>query len=357
MANPWDVRHNTSLILKGYLKREKEQYQKHPDKGMRNLTIDEVSFYLETKDLYKQMGIMITELIVARRLLDKHGDRTLRYISNNLYRIAASLSSQRKLLSAVQISYKSVAPRVEEMNAIRKTMTDIYTRLEYLNKTIVPENVMLTPIQEYLNIIGGTDAFRKELYDIFRSVKDLVDTQKNEPEEFAKYAEHIFKEVQKNGLEDEYRERLSEYVRIEDARRMKVEAEKLHEKTEREHNDAEQGLVIFEREFYKCLRELKSNDRIGISEKTIASIVQRKNGRAGHYILCCKIHPSTGLVFQYVSSSGYLTKSLGSATRYVDTEKMQTMLEKMREKYPNMAFDTVDLEDPYGNTSIIERVV
>lgn len=355
-AYGYERKKKMDIILREYLDRNKIVFTK--DLTERARTQKENEILLETKHLWKQLGVLIIEMIMIRDALRRHGTRELRYITNNINRIIFSVVKQRRLVDAVALRFRYFEPKDQETEAILELIKYTRERIERLKTKIIPENIELTFLKEYADIIGGMDAFNAEIRTVFYAKKDeLFDEKGNGRAPLYDYLDQIYSVVQEHEQIEHYKERLNNYLEIEQKRQNAIKEEKLKEKNEYEHNESSQGLMLFCQMFYKCLRGHQGeNERIGIKRGTIVNMLIRHE-RKGFVILSCKLHPSSGFVYRYYGSNGYAVISLSQAKIFDTLEEANRTAEDLQNRYPASAYTVVDISDEFGNTSCVERVV
>ena len=327
---------------------------------VRDMTTNEQAVSLELYHLNRQMGILICELIVIRALLIEQTVNDLKYIANNINRITFSLVRQRKLLQLIRKCYEVTKPDEKEEKAIALFVKDIRTRLDYLRKNSIPSNIELTPLKEYIDILGGEFEFTQELRREFMNRREEMfdEDGNNVYEPMREYANRVVMVVTEKGMIELYRKRLDEYLAIEKAREEKKKQEIRKEKIDFEHNEAVQGMNLFTKALYSCLRSHKENEKIGVYDRSYLKKGGTGLRRCNEYIvLNCRLNKKGELEYRYVDKLGHCVKPFIQATHHSDYEEAEQIAKDHEKRYPNMVFTVFDLSDEFGNMSGVERVV
>lgn len=350
-----DKRNELSKVLHSYVSNNNRKV--FSECQARTMTMQEQVVQLELNHLHKQVGVLICELIVIRVLLLEQGSEDLKYVSNNINRITFSLVGQRRLLNLTKECYRRFAPDPKESESIDLFIQDIRARMEHLRGVSIPSNIELTPLKEYMDIIGGEDKFNQELRNMFYSKREeMFDEKGNVFEPLREYVNHVIKVVTDNNMIEPYQKRLNEYLVIEKEREKKKKQEFLEEKIAYEHNESIQGMNLFSKALYSCIRNHKENRKIGVFDRGKADNSGLKRAQ-GYIVLNCRLNRKGELEYRYVSSSGGCIKPFTSARHFETMEDAKQTAKEYEMKHPNMAFSVFDLSDEFGNTSGVELVI
>lgn len=307
------------------------------DRTVRKLTPAEFETMLNLREDEKAINLCMTEMIFTKAVIYKLKINDLIWVMNNFGRIISSLGKQKDLLYAVRASFSYCKPDADEMKAIKKLSEDIRKRIDYLNKVPVPENIRLTPIQDYMDLLGA-DTFIREVKTVFPASKDLYQAQKNG--EIEKYITDMLDTLEQAGKADLYKERLGAYVSMVQKRKEKAEAEKEAEQFEIAKNEAENGIDLFRELFFKGIRNIQGVEKIGLAKTAITHHLI--HGHRGKFcILCCGLAKNGKLMYRYMKKSGEASKSFQGCALYNDLAEAGEALKGFQTIYPDRAFTAV----------------
>ena len=147
------------------------------EKTVRKMSPEEFKTVLELREVKKAVNLCMTEMVFTKAVIYKLKINDLMWVMNNFCRIISSLGKQKEFLNAVSAAYSYRKPDADEKKAVEKVIADILKRIEYLNKVPIPENIRLTPIQDYMDLLGA-DTFIREVKTVFPASKDLYQAQR-----------------------------------------------------------------------------------------------------------------------------------------------------------------------------------
>ena len=153
----------SSYELNQYLDRAR---QEDGAKTIRKLTADELEAIHELGKQYKEFNRVIMELLVIINVLTRLRQTELYYIVANARRIIQSLARQRNKGYVIKKALAIVKPKDDVMPEIRRFIAVSRRRMDYIRQTIIPENLDLTPIKEYVKLIGA-ESFASAVYERF----------------------------------------------------------------------------------------------------------------------------------------------------------------------------------------------
>lgn len=304
--------------------------------NLRNLTPDEMNLYIELREVKKAANLCMTELIFTKHVINRLKISDLYWVSNNFERITKSLFKQRDLIRAVSASVMRRKPKPEEKAAIAGLIKDIRKRIDYLNSIPIPENIRLTPIQDYLDLTGGK-SFIDEVKTEFNGAKDLFESPENG--RMDEYIAGMMDTLKKAGKAEAYKERLAAYTKRAQERLAKDKAEKEAEKKAVALNESINGIDLFRESFFKGIRTLEGSSRINLSATAVNS--QLKRGNRGKFcILCCKFTKGK-LRFRYMLANGNDSPSFQNVGLYTDLQEAINAMNGFQNMYPDRAFEVV----------------
>lgn len=310
-------------------------------KIMRNLSCEEMEWIDLLRKRGRELNALIVELITIRQLLRKMNEPKLFYISENLNRIMFSLKKQRDFAVALKNTIFSVEPYPQEIPLIKDFMTRVETRINYLRNSIIPENLELTPIKEYLEIMGVKD-FTEDIYRRFGSRMNMYDANTERNDELEQYMMDILLTVHNRGLDDKYKERLSKYIEQEDKRLTQKKLEKKQEKLDKDISLAKDGMDAFQRMFHKGIRSLKGCSTIKMGWQSVEKKLD-EYGRDAYVILCCYVFNGK-CVYRYVGEDHDLTNTFFKAKAFKEGFEATDIMAELEKKYPEKVFDVVKLD-------------
>jgi len=304
--------------------------------NLRNLTPDELKLYIELREAKKAENLCMTELIFTKNVIRRLNIQDLYWVCNNFERITHSLFKQRDLIKAVSASLMRRKPEPEEKAAIVGLIKDIRKRIDYLNSIPIPENIRLTPIQDYLDLTGGK-SFADEVKTEFAGAKDLFESRENG--KMDEYITEMIDTLEKAGKAEAYKERLAVYTKRAKEKIEKAKAEKEAEKKAVALNESINGIDLFREQFFKGIRTLQGSSRINLSATAVNS--QLKRGNRGKFcILCCKFTQGK-IRFRYMLANGNESPSFQNVGLYDNLEEAAKAMRNFQKAYPDRAFEAV----------------
>lgn len=324
---------SSDWALQDYLKRSLSP----EGKTIREMTPAEFETVLQIREVKKAVNLCMTEMIFTKTVIQRLKINDLMWVVNNFGRIIMSLGKQKELIKAVSAAYFYRKPDEDELKAVEKFLEDIRKRVDYLNRIPVPENIRLTPIQDYMDLLGA-DTFTREVKAVFPTSKDLYQAQKNG--EVDKYISDMMDTLEQAGKAEAYKDRLKIYVDLAQKRKEKIKSEKEAEWTVLAISEAKNGIDLFRELFFKGIRNIQTVDKIGLTKTAISHHLI--NGHRGKFcILCCGLSKNGKLIYRYMKQSGEASKSFQNCTLYDDLPEAAEALKGFQTVYPDRAFTAV----------------
>lgn len=319
------------LILHDFLKKGQKQSK------IRTMTPEELETVMQLREIKKAVNLCMTEMLFIVKCISRLEINELYWISNNFHRIIHSLHKQRDLISAVSAAFSYRKPEPKEFEVITRFIKDIRKRIDFLNSVPVPENLKLTPIQDYMDLIGCKN-FIDEVKRVFPTGKDLYES-KNDGR-MDDYMESIVSALENAGKQEAYKERLEAYISASNDRINKVKEDKRAEKAAYALNESLNGILLFREQFFKGIRTLKGSKEINLSPSAVH--YQLAEGNRGKFcILCCRLVKSR-LAFRYMRSDGKESPSFSSVGLYQSLEEAGKAMDEFKQMYPaDRAFEVV----------------
>ena len=328
----------SSYELNQYLDRAR---QEDGAKTIRKLTADELEAIHELGKQYKEFNRVIMELLVIINVLTRLRQTELYYIVANARRIIQSLARQRNKGYVIKKALAIVKPKDDVMPEIRRFIAVSRRRMDYIRQTIIPENLDLTPIKEYVKLIGA-ESFASAVYERFSEPRRIYAiTSKEDAAAMDAYVDEMIETVRKGGMEQAYKERIQVYIRRADEIAEKREEEKRREKDEERMRLAEEGMMLFYRMFNNGVFTLKGDDRIKMGPEALLRAID-KFGRHSFCVLVCYRH-SGKYVYHYLNERNEETLWFGKAWFYPNEAQAKEAMEAARKRYPKKQYDVVQL--------------
>lgn len=308
---------------------------------LRKMDSADLELYQGISTTEKDFNILATELFCTMSILMKLNNEDLDYVVLNLRRIVNSILKQRNKMHLVKKALSSYRPEGEEVDDIRYFLKTCKDRVKFLRGTALPENLKLTPIAEYLEIIGK-ETLRQDLLERFRTGHALYAMNSGQdPEGLDNYVTEIIRTVKEAGKMNAYEERLGDYIRIADEHRRKRAEEKADQDLQEKLKIAQDEMLNFQRMFNNVSFHWKTYNRIKAGPITMSARIN-KYGRAGKLILCC-YYCKGRVVYRYVNSNLVLCPQFGSAHIYKDEPEAVADMEKLKQEHPDKVFEVVEL--------------
>lgn len=343
----YDKSTNNHYTLKRYIKRSiTEKNEKN------NFGREEMALYMDIRNAIKKESILITEMITLRQMIDKFQRKELYYIINNIQRIVLSLRKQRMFVVVVKIAFETTKPKKEEWDAVADLVKSIDHRIEYLNSVPIPENLMLTPMWEYIQILGGMENFHKDVYKVYQNYKSMIDDRYEGWEMTEDYVNNIMSVVKEHNLDTVYLERLNKYIQKDQEAREKRKKEQETERIQKEKNDTMHAINDFSKAFRKCLIGLQGNEQIHVGSRAIEQRLGRHDRNCA-VILCCYINQKKRMSYSYVTNNeGYTHCKFSAAKTYKSIEEAEKFADEFNRKYPERTYLAVDFASPFSRNNV-----
>ena len=293
-------------------------------KPLRTLTPAEFEMVATMSKLYRDMNTLLTQLITIRTLITAINDRPLRAINGNICRIIHSVTKQRDKIHATKATFAVIRPTPFEIKAIEELINKSITRIEFLEQTIIPENLILTPIYDYLQVKNLT--FKEEIKTRFTTHTALIDAM-HDKETLTAYA---------------YQARLDQYLHARDMKNNTLSEQYEQRDIETRRNAMlHDYMTNFQSAIYDSVSSLHENIVIGIREKGLRSFVN-VNGRKAAMLLCCYMNGDRP-VYKYVTVDGKITEHLTHRCSFKTKTQAEQVKTICSAQYPKRLFDIITL--------------
>ena len=306
-----------------------------PDRPLSSLSEDETRLLMDLRTQIYEMNILLLEIIFINNMLKLRNIPQVYYLERNFWRMTGSVIRQRDKAIKLRYALTKIPLTPEEVTGFKQFHTNTNNRIKYLRETIIPENLAFTPVKEYLEITGE-ESFIKVIYNFFNNDRKAIYAASQNSQN-RDLLDHVLKVVGDAGKLDASRERLEEYVRIDQARSEKIRMEARQEKIESDLYDSEAGLARFQRIFNNSI--MNRDDCYDIRIKRSEIISRLMNGKANYYIILCSYMFHSKYMFRYVSSAGTLVPEFCRAALYKEEGEARAVMEQLQEKHPGRAFD------------------
>lgn len=311
----------------------KEHEKKRP---VRQLDAKELELYHKLRWAKKDANICITEMLLITRIVKRLNEKDLMWVFNNFQRMVSSVKKQRDLISAASAAFMGLKPNDEELAAIKKLCFDFQRRVQYLNTIPIPENIKLTPLQEYIDLIGK-DRFIDDLRREFPTGFDMYDSVHNGKLEA--YISEIMLMLHNSGKDELYRERLAKYVEIANAQKEKAKLEKEEERLAMRKNEAENGIDLFMQLFFKGVKTTQGCSKIGLGEQSLQRAISA--GHRGDFVVLCCGFGNGKLYYRYLRDNGDLGNTFGVAGKYKQKNEAEERMRRAEVSNPDKSFMVV----------------
>lgn len=289
----------------------KNYIQRAEDMPERKLDGQEAELFFELKRTVNsgyRCGKMIGCYIVLINRLPENFD----IIRNNLSTARRSIEKQAGLLYSCKTAFSKAKPDGKETDALKRSITRFDRRQEWIKKTVIEAATDLTPIKEYIKIVGEK-RFDNELRDM---INNRADTEEAELFAFA-----IIETVNKNGMGDEYKDRFIRYTKrwneIENIREEEKNAEK-KKKAERNRDDCETLTHKCTSVLTRKIETLSRYEPLGFTTVGRERILKEGNGESHIVVLGMIIDGS--FRFRYLGKDGRAKPNIGSANIYTEMD-------------------------------------
>ena len=306
-------------------------------KPLRTLTPAEFEIVATMSKLYRDMNTLLTQLITIRTLITAINDKPLWTINGNICRIIHSVTKQRDKIHATKAIFAVICPTPFEIKAIEELISKSVTRIEFLEQTIIPENLILTPIYDYLQVKNLT--FKEEIKTRFTTQTALIDAM-HDKETLTAYVTEIMNTIFQTPNANAYQARLDQYLHARDMKNNTLSEQY-------EQRDIENQRIAMLRDYmtnfqsaiYASISSLHENIVIGIREKGLRSFVNA-NGRKSPMLLCCYMNGDRP-VYKYVTIDGKITEHLTHRCSFKTKTQAEQVKTTCSAQYPKRLFDII----------------
>ena len=288
----------------------------------------------------KELNKLLMEIITISSLIKRFTIQVVgtNYLVCNMVNMGRSVKKQRDKLSLIRTFFLHVQPTANELMAIRVMIEETKKRIIHIRTHVIPGNLELTPVKEYMEI-KGIDSFTDDMYAFFGNSKAIYEASQNGEED--KYADMIYQTVAKAGKLGGAAERLEGFVDSEKARVYKQRLENSRFKIRQKHDAATNGMTIFTRNLYRCVRTLEASKPFGISGKAvIEKFAQERVNQC--IILCCYELHDGHFVYRYINQEGGQEIFLKDAYIF-SSDEAKEMAGQLGVKFPFKAYYICDL--------------
>ncbi len=306
-------------------------------KPFRTLTPAEFETVATMSKLYREMNQLLTQLITIRTIITAINDKPLWTINGNICRIIHSVMKQRDKIHATKATFATSCPTPFEKAAIDALITSSEHRIEFLEKTIIPENLILTPIYDYLQVKQLT--FKEEIKTRFATQTALIDAM-HDKNTLTAYVTEIITTVTQTPHKDAYKARLNQYLHVRD-----MKDNTASDQYERQDIENRRIAILhdymtnFQSAIYTAVASLHENLAIGIRDKGLRSFVNA-NGRKSPMLLCCYIYGDKP-IYKYVTVDGKLTEHLTHRCSFNTKTQAEQVKTACSAQYPKRLFDII----------------
>lgn len=315
-------------IVDDFIKRSKKQIDK-----LRQQDSDEIDICMDIRRVNKSANLCMTELLFVKEVIKRFNYHDLYYVVMNFERIINSVHKQRNFMYALFCAISRTKPSEEEKNAIKSTISKFYKRIAFIHEVPIQENIKLTPIQEYLDIIGETN-FMEEIREIMPTGKEIFESMTNGSMD--RLISSMLTTLKNEGKDELYKGRLSEYTKMIRERCEKEKEEREKERTANAKSEAENGIGLFIELFCRGIRNLKTETSIHLTERSI-----REHLNAGHRgkfcILCCG-YRNGKIMYRYVANGQNIVPRFGNVSLYESIDDANREIASLINAYPDRAF-------------------
>ena len=300
---------------------------------LRQLTNEETEIVLDLRKIKKSANLCMTEMMFVKEVIKRLNITDLYWVVMNFERIIHSVYRQRNMAHAVFAAVSHTQPSDEEKKSIHYFISSFEKRISYINEVPIPENIKLTPIQDYMDIVGASN-FLEEIRTLLPTGKDIFDARTNGTMD--NLISHMMQTLSDAGKDRLYKKRLDEYVDIIRKRAEKDRAERLEERNRKRKSESENGIAVFKELFCKCVRNMNSEKKINLSENAI-----RSHLNAGHRGMLCIL--SCGYIngkysYKYVSDDQRLINRFGDVSLFGTIDEANKAILTLQSIYPTNSF-------------------
>ena len=307
-----------------------------------NVNAEDVELMLEMRTRAQDMNVLIADVLTVTMVLKRLGDKRVYAITNNLFRVVMSLQRQRDKVYATLACFKRLKPEEYERKFISDLCSACVKRVKFIREKILPENISLTPIEEYLEL-AGSESLTDDIFKTVGGRQKLAELMKDGKQDDAMeaYAAHILDVVAKAGKADVYQGRIAKWYARSERIRSDREKELETEKHEAELEKAEEALGQFREALRYAVRELTGRDDAGCPKQTLEKRLAQ--GARGKWVLlrCETVYWKQ--TRRYYTEKGDWNARFLHAKLFASEREAQAVLEAEKAANPWKAYDCVKI--------------
>lgn len=318
-------------IVNDFLTRSQKQIG-----NLRQLDSDEINICMDLRRVKKSANVCMTELCFVKEVIKRLNINDIYYVVMNFERIIHSVYRQRNFMHALFCAISQTKPSEEEKNAIKSSISKFYKRIAFINEVPIQENIKLTPIQDYLDIVGATN-FMEEIREIMPTGKEIFESITNGSMD--SIISNMMTTLKNEGKDELYKARLAEYTKMVRVRHEKEKEERSKERTAKAKNEAENGIGLFKELFCRGIRNLKTEKLIHLEERTIR--VHVNAGHRGKFCILCCGYKNGKIIYRYVLDDQRLGKFFANVSLYETINDANEAITSLLRVYPDKAFTPI----------------
>lgn len=200
----------------------------------RELSSDEMAYVVRLGHICREFTRTRSKINFVNLLLDYIEDRDTIYpVKRNLFTISSSLERQKNLVYSVRMRFLEVKPEKKYIPALTELVHRCEKRIDYVNNTPLKAAIDLTPLKEYIELIGEP-AFNKWVISLFGCEEDVLKAE----------VENVLNILKSKKLDKLYLERLHAYSERDEEIRQKAKEDKLKEREDRDRKVQNDNLEL-----------------------------------------------------------------------------------------------------------------
>lgn len=307
------------------------------DKTRRNMNADDLKMFRDMMAIRKDYNLIAFETLALIAIMKKIGNPKLYPIIINMGRVCNSALKQRDLCYAVSETFVRVEPMIYEVGYINRMQKQMLDRISFVRSYIIPENVLLTPIQDYLEAVGAKcfeDAvvgYYGNRHEVYRATHDDA-----EVEEFIL---NLYETVNAAGKGDAYRERLDKYFERNEKLRESAEIEKKEKRMRSDRAIADDGMYEYRKLFWKTVRAMETCAKIGVSRQAMEKMISKHSRNMFVVVRCHAFHDRP--IYRYLKPDGSWGLTMASAEVFKSEAEANGKVVQFSDQHPEHAYDVI----------------
>lgn len=322
----YDISRMNDRVIRKFI----DDADKASDPDRSAVTKANMMFLMQLRAVILDYNFFMAQLITIQLILSKISRKDFHYLICNTSRIVKSLLTQRNLFSMMRNAASSMVVDPSTKSAFSYMINRANSRCKYLRETVIPDNLSLTPIKEYIEIVGD-DSFLSAISKFAKDTKGLLDFQNSGGLDM--FADDILETVNKAGKGDVFRERISAYNNKRVQQDSSVKTEEFERKSKEKEELAYAGMRKFHSLLNRAIHSRQSCVEIGFMPTNIGRTISKLMNT--YIILRCSVNNAGAYCFHYITRAENVTYNFAQARKFLTFNEAEDCVNRLSSMHAN----------------------